>query len=284
MNSMGRKKIFLNLALVLIFSISNIAFSQSKENIIFRKKTEKQKSVRTTKSMQKVEVDSTFFIKNKDSLLFLNEFKYFNDKKLFDNYFISVFSKKNATIQQFIVPIVIYLDTKIPKNITLEYKTFVNNIPKIKNLDITFTDKKEEANYLLTVADKDFYGISKKSLNNFDDQDHDKLTFLKMSSTNINDYNNKTYAYILKISPSILKEKQTIHKLKKAFFQSLGNFNILSYGAPEGSALDFNTTEINNLITEDIQLLKMHYHHIYNFKVNANNFYKLYFKFIQNKN
>jgi len=270
--------------LILFLIVSNLGFSQSKnEPIIFRNKIEKQKSFRITKFMQTVEIDTTVVVKTNDTLNFLNDFKYFDDEALFKSYVNYVFSNRNTTIQQFIVPVLIYLDSKIPDNISTEYKKFVNSIPKIDNLNISFTNKKEDANYLLSVSEKDFFGISKKDLEKFNKQDYNKLVFLKMFASLSNDQNGNLYAYHLKISPSILKNKNTLNKLKKAFFKSLGNFSTLIYGAPKGSTLDFETTEIDDLIDEDIQVLKMHYHYIYNFRINARNFYNLYYNYKQKK-
>jgi len=270
-----RKLIFL-----FFFLLSNIAISQSKtKQIIFRKKIEKKETVRKTESKQEVKIDTTVFVENPKELDFLNDYHYFDNKELFDNYIISVFSRKNAILHQFVVPIVIYLDPKIPQNTSKEYKVFVNTFPTIKNLDISFTSNRDEANYLLSVSEKEVSGVSKKFLNELIEEEHKKIVFLNMTYTLFNDNNKNSYAYHLKISQSILEKANTISKLKKAFFLSLGNFNVLSYGAPSGSVMDFETTKIDKLIDEDIQVLKMHYHHIFDYKLDVNNFYKLYYKY-----
>ncbi|QXP59084.1 hypothetical protein [Olleya sp. HaHaR_3_96] len=251
--------------LLLLIPITNFCFAQTiNSSLNLREKVTLEVIKENDRNTKK---DTTYLKTPPNKLSFINQFDYLLNESLTSNYINAIFSSKNSSIQQFSKPIKIYIDPNIEKSLREEFIGYINDIPTIKNLSISFVNSLDDSNYYIKIANKNFNGISKKVLNKFTEAERKNLIFEKISRINFNDNNQNTYACLLTLSPSIFQDDNMMTKLKKAFFISLGNFNVLTYGAPNGSVLNIKTTQINRLNKDDILLLKMHYFHIYDFKV-----------------
>lgn len=250
------------------FCFSQIAIDSSK----IRKKVEFSKQIVLTNAGVEKIIDTTILVNDSNKFEFINTFDNLSNYDIVNNYRDAVFSIKNSTIRQFIEPIQIYIDDRIPKEIRKEFKVFVDAIPNIENLSITFVNKLNESNYYINLAEKDFIGISPDILKNYTNEERENLVFEKIKQTCLYDMNTNIYGCRLDVNTSILNDKNVLTKLKKAFFISLGNFTVITSGMPKGSVLDFRTHSIDRLSEDDILLLKMHYFHIYDFKVDSKTF------------
>ena len=86
-----------------------------------------------------------------------------NRPTLYRQYLKSVFyysdkdSEKVYRLKQWIDNVVIYFDKNIPKQVKREIIQFYLNMPKIENLDLSFTNNIEEANYFVKLVDKTYF-------------------------------------------------------------------------------------------------------------------------------
>ena len=259
------KAINKNHLLLAIILISNFCICQT--NSFAFNLREKVTITTNHENANSTKKDSTYIKVYPEKLDFIYQFDYLLNQSLTSNYINATFSRKNSIIQQFSKPIKIYIDPNLKKNLKEEFVAFIKDIPEIKNLSISFVNTLDDSNYYIKIADKNFQGISQKTLKNYPEEERKNLIFEKISRINFNDNNHNSYACLLTLSPSIFEDDNMMTKLKKAFFITISNFSVLTYGAPNGSVLDFKTKTIDRLNEDDILLLKMHYFHIYDFKV-----------------
>ena len=195
----------------------------------------------------------------KENIDLFNYFKK-NDLELIRKYIDIVFiSKKNyktANILQWNSHIKIYIDKSIPKKPRKNIKKFYTSesFKEIKNLKISFVNKKSKSNYWIKDISSDSNSISSFNL--------------------IKDKNFKVYGCILKIKCDDFDNKELSKILKQNIFRSLGSF---SYISPKrnSSLLSINYTDTDILSDFDLNLLKLHYNVIYDQVVNFNTFNKI---------
>lgn len=228
-----------------------------------------------------IDNDTLIDISSKSNLSSLLDRTIINDTKFLRQYRYIVFrsfnTSKNSTVRlvQWNAPVVIYLDKAIPKIIKEEFKAFISQFKGINNLSITISSEIDDANYLVTLVNEKIQVYTEDQLKNYDEDQKKELTFLNMTYNLINDNNDKYYCATLKINKaSVLEDPNTITKLKKAFFMSLGSFTEVLISNKESF---LNSSYINNKeISEfDKNILKVHYNTIYDFKVDLKTFIEI---------
>ncbi len=220
-----------------------------------------------------IKLDSFTVAIDSSQLSFLKDFSLLDNNELIRNYKRHVFSgSKTRTISQFLGPIVILIDEKLPQEIKSSFINFIEDIPEIENLKFSFTKNLEDANYFIDIVDNEVSAYSKDDFNALDEQEILNDTFSQMTYKLYANKNNKFISCHYKISPSIINDSLFLTKLKKGFFSSLGGF-YESYRAPKESFLN-SKTDINNVYLSDydIMVLKYHYKHLYQFSINSNGF------------
>lgn len=201
-------------------------------------------------------------------------------RKLVYNYEAQVFrlttenSKTVYRLKQWSVPIIVYIDKDIPKEIRNDFIAFFSQINNIDNLSISFTSKLKDANYYIKT--------STETINIYGDDDDFETEEERLNSTYyagtyrlITDDNYKLYAGVLKVNLNDTpNDTKLLRQLKQLFFMSLGNFYLLNY-YPEDSLLSEKYNNDDELSIDDINMLKMHYSIIYEQIINGSMFNKL---------
>lgn len=201
-------------------------------------------------------------------------------RKLVYNYEAQVFrltTEKSKTVyrlKQWSVPIIVYIDKDIPKEIRNDFITFFSQIKNIDNLSISFTSKLKDANYYIKT--------STETINIYGDDDDFETEEERLNSTYyagtyrlITDDNYKLHAGVLKVNLNdIPNDTKLLRQLKQLFFMSLGNFYLLNY-YPEDSLLSEKYNNNDEFSIADINMLKMHYSIVYEQIINGSMFNKL---------
>lgn len=201
-------------------------------------------------------------------------------RKLVYNYEAQVFrltTEKSKTVyrlKQWSVPIIVYIDKDIPKEIRNDFITFFSQIKNIDNLSISFTSKLKDANYYIKT--------STETINIYGDDDDFETEEERLNSTYyagtyrlITDDNYKLHAGVLKVNLNdIPNDTKLLRQLKQLFFMSLGNFYLLNY-YPEDSLLSEKYKNNDEFSIADINMLKMHYSIVYEQIINGSMFNKL---------
>lgn len=206
---------------------------------------------------------------------------YLEDDEGFLNHYrmiVFLFTDKNSKViyevKQWAAPIIVYLDKNLPKTVRSQFEEFYSQIQDVKNLKIGFTSKLKDANYQIKVtttpikANKNDSEISNKKNN---------INSILNGGTYslLTDDNNKFYSGILSININGRNDIDVIKQLKQLFFMSLGSF----YGgfvSDNNSLLSKHYDNSSNFSDFDLKILKMHYHNIYEQKINGTTFLKLY--------
>ena len=212
---------------------------------------------------------------------YLDTSAYFN-KDIFKTYQYVVFCNSTETSKtvfehkQWNDTIVVYLDSELPKEVKKAFKTFFINLNKyeIKNLNITFTNALEKANFYIKISSDSIYTYGEDYIFNKNIAKEDAIT-TGATYNLLTDKNNKFYSGVLSVNPlqSNTNEK-LLKQLKQLFFISLGQFQFSSY-IGKGSLLSKDYNNTNTISVKDIELLRIHYGTIYDQKINGTTFKKL---------
>lgn len=259
---------------VLLGIISLQALAQDSEVIKLKKTYTKISSLDsiTLKHPEKKIIALNTFIVTIDSsqLNFLKDFSLLDNVKLVKKYKFHAFGyDKKRTLGQIKGPIVIYMDKLFSKDIKSKFITFIEDIPEIKNLNFSFTNDIEKANYFIDVLDSDVDFFTEKQKSEISDEDFKNDTFSEMTYKFYANNDSKFISCHFQINKSILKDELFLTKLKKGFFRSLGSF-FESKHAPKASLLYKKPILENEYLSDyDIIMLKFHYNHLYSFRVNS---------------
>ena len=203
----------------------------------------------------------------------------FKNLKLLKVYKNLVFqNKKERELRQWNSSIIIYFDKKIPKNVIENFITFYSQLSQVKNLKISFTKKIEKANYYIKSTNEVINSYSEDY--EFKSEDERKTSILTGGTYNINtDENNILYSGVLTVNMINKKNSVLLKQIKQLFFMSLGSFCI-SNRLDKNSLLSKKYEKVDYISKKDISLLKIHYHNIYDQRIDRVIFNKL----IQNSN
>jgi len=212
---------------------------------------------------------------------YLNPSAYSN-KNIFKTYQFVVFYNSTETsktvyeLKQWNTAIIVYMDTKLPKSIRKDFKNFFSSLKKydIRNLNITFTNNLEKANFYIKTSSKTIYTYGEEYVF---DKKLNKEAYITTGATYhlLTDNNNKFYSGILSVNPSQSNTNEKLLKqLKQIFFIGLGHFQFSKYIGKD-SLLSKKYNNSNNISKKDIELLRIHYGAIYDQKINGTTFKKL---------
>ncbi|WP_418511734.1 hypothetical protein [Corallibacter sp.] len=182
----------------------------------------------------------------------------------------------NYKLMQWSTDIVIYLDKNLPKSVANGFYDFISksNINSVNNLNISFTKKVSEANYIIKMTPKMVNGYDKDF--EFDSEEERKNSFLTGGTYELStDQNNKFYSAVLEMSSKLKKtDDQFLKQLKQLFFKSLGNFVADNYKDTD-SLLHKAYINSDTISEFDMNILKIHYGIIYEQIINGSKFRSL---------
>lgn len=212
------------------------------------------------------------------NLDYLNESLY--HEGLFKRYRMMIFRFSNSKsktvhyLKQWSTPIVIYIDKNLPKTIREKFKDFYAQLKNIPNLNITFTNNFDRANYYIKTTSKEVNGYSEDY--EFRSEKARENSILTGANYNLyKDKNEKHYAGILKIKISNSKSNEMrLKQLKQLFFMSLGQFST-GLSVPKNSLLHRSYDNSDTIISHDLDYLKLHYGTIYSQKIDGTTFEEL---------
>ncbi|CAM3622648.1 hypothetical protein FSS13T_18260 [Flavobacterium saliperosum S13] len=179
------------------------------------------------------------------------EFSLLNLKKEFHyDYYRHIFTRVSSgdysKTKHWSVPIKIYLDSKIPKDVQDDFIQFVTFLPKIEKLTISFVRNKKESNFYI-------YPVTEK-LDDFELDFYKGITFSLLT-----DESNKFYGGRILFNPNQLKDNTVLKtKLRQFFFASLGNFCIRNELGTD-SLLSENYQWSRTISNYDYTILRFHY-------------------------
>lgn len=199
----------------------------------------------------------------------------FNKDAIVKIYLSTAFNKKNneglATSNQWSSKIIVYLDPKFSKQIKRAFKAFFKPIENIRNLSISYTNNKNDANYHILISDNTI-----KQFKNNDGQYSDFYPLSRVTYSLVNDKRNRFYTGKLKIDTKSLLDNETLilKKLKQLFYNSITYFqlnNIIS----KNSLTSINYDESNTISDLDVELLTLHYYRLHENPITFKQFYNL---------
>lgn len=159
----------------------------------------------------------------------------------------TVDENKNYTkARHWSVPIKIFIDKSIAKDIREEFAQFIIFLPKIERLSVSLVSSLKDANYFVTTSDK--------TIDPFDQDFYKGITY-----SLINDFSGKFYCARLFCNPVQMKDnKVTLIRLKQFFFASLGNFCIRMHLNGD-SLLGEDYINARTISRYDYAMLRYHY-------------------------
>ena len=262
---------------------STVICAQSFE--LFDDETSKFISIKSANENQKSRIIEKVIIRN-DTLVKLkkgfseDDINYicecFKDDTITSIYRNMAFTRKlkgylKSETTQWNSKVIIYFDSQFSKKTIREFKAFFKPIEHIYNLNISYTNKPDKANYHIKVSDS----LIENHKN--DDGDLDETQpFSRITYNLISDNNYKYYAGKIFIDiKHIEDENLIIIKLKQLFFNSLGHFQ-MNYSPLSGNSLTNENYNDSKLISEtDIALLRLHYFKIHHNSFNLKDFLNL---------
>lgn len=223
-------------------------------------------------------VHDTLYAKYKTGLQIssLND-SLFKDEKFVAKYMNTFFyrnDKDNRYISQWSVPIVVHIDKKITKSTRENFEEFFAQINNVENLNISFTSKKQKANYHIKVVDT---VVNAYSENYTFDNETDRKNSFRTGATYkmLDDGNYKRFSGSILINLEDKSENLILKQLKQLFYMSLGQFTF-SRKYNEDSIFSNKYDNRNQLIPDDLNILNLHYATIYDQKINQSTFRKIY--------
>ncbi|WP_375241966.1 hypothetical protein [Lacinutrix sp.] len=181
-------------------------YSQNEDIITLNKSYEISSTDKTLTVMfpkkETIAIDTTVVKIYSSQLHFLKDFSILDNTSFIKNYKKHVFkSSKIRKINQFAAPIVIYIDKKLPKKVISDFTDFINDIPKIKNLEFSITNDIDNANYFIEVLNTEVSAFTNKHKEDLDEDAIKNYTFSRMTYKMYNNSNNKFISCHYKISP-----------------------------------------------------------------------------------
>ncbi|WP_104733906.1 hypothetical protein [Hanstruepera ponticola] len=240
---------------------------------------QKEKNVLNTDNYIALTNDTLYIpIKSEPNLDFVKSS--YDRRKLVYNYEAQVFrlttekSKTTYRLKQWSVPIIVYFDKKISKEVKNDFIIFFSQINDIRNLNFSFTSKINEANYYIKSTNE--------TINSYGDDNEFETKEELLNSTHfagtyliITDETDKFIGGVMKLNlDDMPNQEKLLRQIKQLFFMSLGNFYLSSH-YPEDSILSKNYNNSNDLSKNDLDILKMHYSIIYDQKINGTIFNRL---------
>lgn len=179
------------------------------------------------------------------------EFSLLNLKKeLHYDYYRHIFTRVSngdySKTKHWSVPIKIYLDSKVPKDVQEDFIQFVTFLPKFEKLTISFVSNKKDANFYI-------YPVTKK-IDDFELDFYKGITFSLLT-----DESNKFYGGRILFNPNQLENNTVLKtKLRQFFFASLGSFCIRNELGTD-SLLSENYQWSRTISKYDYTILRFHY-------------------------
>ncbi|WP_431134447.1 hypothetical protein [Psychroserpens mesophilus] len=275
----------MNYFFILLFSFSINGFSQNEGNII-------KPRIKFTKleSKKRIKNELYYTISNNDTFYIeeykfksLNDFQYDKEKTpyLLEHFSTSVFfntnkySKKTYQLYQWKVPLVIYFDKAISNRIKKRVKTFYEITDSIHNLNITFTNNLDKANYRIFITDKTF-DIDPYDFGITDSLEMQKFFFNNCYYSIVSDNSNGIIGCSMKINRKQLDSDDILlTNIKQGIFLSLGRFHYNYYLTSENSLTSLIYDNRDVLSNLDLNLLRLHYFQLYDRLVDGTDIFKL---------
>lgn len=276
------------LTLLVFIIFTNSLLAQNKfDSIVPHKRLFSSKQIYSSKNVREQVIISNDTLYDNYNFSELEDVNYLNPsaysyKNIFKTYQFAVFCNSTETsktvyeLKQWNTAIVVYLDPKLPKSIRKAFKTFFSSINKheIKNLNITFTNNIEKANFYIKTSSETIYTYGEDYVFNKKIDKEESITTGAIYHL-LTDNNNKFYSGILSVNPSQSRtETKLLKQLKQMFFISLGHFQFSKYiGKDSLLSMEYNNS--NKITEKDIELLRIHYGAIYDQRINGTTFKKL---------
>ena len=207
----------------------------------------------------------TLFANNKKSFLidFENKQDYLYYKSI-----VFPYSKKGP-LMQWKSEIKIYMNENIDKYIRKNFKNFIKSFPAIKNLKISLVKDIEDANYYITTTSqlKSIYTDQKLT-----DKELKNKLYYNFYYT-IERKGSSFKSCIFEFDPNkIFDRKVFLRKMKKVFFNTLGQFMTRTFYRDETSLLSRRDSITDYITSFDKKILNYHYQNICNYKVYRKDF------------
>jgi len=190
-------------------------------------------------------------------------------------YFTASNSSYNYRSRQWMVPVKIYFDKDIPRNIKKEVEKFYKNIEDVPNFSISFTNDIDKANYqikltnAIMIDEAERYGIT-------DEFKARRLFFNGCNYTVISDGSKNIMGCTLKINKKELEDPSILlSKIKQGLFLSFGRFFMINGIQLNESFLSATYENQDTLSLVDLEILKMHYSQIFDESIDASEFIQL---------
>lgn len=249
-----------------------LAFGQENYNDVIKPRIYFTEEKIEGKDVDKIVIDEdTIYGKQENKnidLLYLKASNY-ESKLILLKYELIATNGKKGYISQWSVPINVYMDPKLPDNVKNKFKKFYSDksVKNIPNFRLNFTMKKEDANYYISLSEKEVIGYSNNR--EFSSEEERKKHYLTGLTYKLNADNNKKYysAYMPINLETANYNNLLLKKLKKLFFQSLGAFRPHRLD-DKSSLLHVEYEDQKTISLFDIEILKIHYGHLYEQPVN----------------
>lgn len=196
-------------------------------------------------------------------------------------YQLSVFyySTRNSTPAylslQWKVPIVIYFDKDIPKNIQRKVERFYETMDEIPNFSLSFTNRAEEANYQVKLTSETLF-VDPQDQGFKNEAEQRRFLFNGCNYFIISDASKGIIGCNLKINTAELdNEAILLAKIKQGLFLSFGRFFMIDYFNVSDSFLNNVYDNQKTLSPIDLEILKMHYSQIFDEAIDGSQFKQL---------
>jgi hypothetical protein len=271
--------------LLLLFFILASANTYAQSFELFDTDNSKFISVKTVNEYQKSRIIEKVIIHNDTLVKLKNEIKgedinyicdCFKNDTITTVYRNMAFTRKlkgylESETTQWNSKVIIYFDSHFSKKIVNEFKAFFKPIENINNLNISYTNKPDKANYRIETSDTII-----KNYENDDGILDEKQPFSRITYSLISDNNQKYYAGKIFVDVKNITDKTLIiKKIKQLFFNSLGHFKLNYFTLSSNSLTKENYTNSQIISDTDIALLKLHYFKIHHNSFNLKDFLNL---------
>ncbi len=196
------------------------------------------------------------------------------NKEIMADYFYMTTITKKSRLTWWKKPIIIHMSDDFNEDVIQDLKSFSDSINATETVQIDFTDSKERSNLLILDHEVNFKPDALEGLGDFPKH---KILFYYTNYALFRVDSEIDHGYI-KIDLDRTKDSQEIKRsLRRTLYASLGYF----IGRDEISqeSLLYRKSKRNAYLSErDKLLLKVHYDHLTDYRVNAYDLYDLYWK------
>lgn len=172
----------------------------------------------------------------------------------------------------------VYVDKSLPSTLRKKFQNHVESTyTDIPNLEIEFTRKKSESTIAMMITQDSVYGIKpgSKNYNYYLKQFPDGLPFDHIKSFPWVGYDGEKYQCLVKINyAAIANDLVTLKKMKHQFYHVITGFRTSTYGNVS-SLNTYGYEHTDEVVSMDIELLKMHYHVLWDIGPKFHDFIKL---------